>query len=219
MPLAWGNSATRCLSTILRRPNDSASRPIHPINRQPLKAMLARGIGFAALILTASLPQPAFSGDVAAAQTTSSRAAEASRLMLRLRPGARPADGQPLPAATLAELQRHLGVRLAGSTVTAAGNHVVLLETPVSAVAMQLPRARRAAMSRGRGAGVRRRVRATAAGATDHIRAAPYRDVAEPELCRHPAKTPTCTDRCDAPPSARPCMSCARCRRRMVGSF
>ena len=135
--------------------------------------MLARGIGFAALILTASLPQPAFAGDAAAAEVTGSKSAEVNRLVLRLRPGARPAEGQPLPAATLAEMQRHIGVRLAGNTVTAAGNHIVLLETPVSAtVATRLVNALRlrgdvAWAEVERGAGVRTSAAmATAAGTT-----------------------------------------------------
>jgi serine protease len=76
-------------------------------------------------VLAASV-QPA--ADVAAAD---SGAAAVSRLVLRLRPEARPANGAPLGSAMLAELQRTLGVPLAGVTATAAGNQVVELTDPV----------------------------------------------------------------------------------------
>jgi len=155
-----------------------------------LRAMLARGIGFAALILTASLPQPAFCGDAGAAEVAGSQSAEVARLTLRLRPGARPAEGQPLSAATFAELQRHLGVRLAGNTGTAAGNHVVVLETPVNAaVATQLVNALRlrsdvawAEIERGAGVlPIAAKATATAAAASRTVRRLIV-TFAEPEL-------------------------------------
>ena len=59
--------------------------------------------------------------------------APVSRLVLRLRPDARPAGNAPLAADRLAELQSVLGQSLAGSTVTSAGNQVLELATPVSA--------------------------------------------------------------------------------------
>ncbi len=59
--------------------------------------------------------------------------AQVSRLVLRLRPDARPAGNTPLDAARLAELQSVLGQSLAGSAVTSAGNQVIELATPVSA--------------------------------------------------------------------------------------
>jgi serine protease len=124
--------------------------------------MFARGIGFAALILVAALPQPALAGGAAAAEITGSRSPEVGQLVLRLRPGVRPADGQPLSAAALVELQRNLGVRLAGATATAGGNQILLLETPVSAaVAAQLVNTLRLRgdvvwAELGRGAGVRK---------------------------------------------------------------
>jgi len=109
-----------------------------------LRAMLARGIGFAALFLVAALPQQIFAGNADAAEITSPKSAEVSRLVLRLRPGNQPAASHPLSDATLAELQRDVGVRLAGATATTAGNYIVLLETPVStAIATQLVNALR----------------------------------------------------------------------------
>ena len=150
------------------------------------------------------------------------QAAEVNRLVLRLRPGARPADGQPLPAATLAELQRHLGVRLAGNTVTAAGNHVVLLETPVNAaVAKQLVNALRlrgdvawAEVERGAGA----RPSSGHGNCRGHAASPSVRRLivtfADPQWCRRRAETPTRRTAQDATlsdmPPARRCMSCAR---------
>ena len=62
---------------------------------------------------------------------------QVSRLVLRLRPEARPAEGEPISSASLATLQNYLGQRLAGASVTAAGNQVIELANPVSAATAQ----------------------------------------------------------------------------------
>jgi serine protease len=55
-----------------------------------------------------------------------------SRLVIRLRAGSRPEAGQTLAPEQLSELQGTLGSSLAGSSATAAGDHVLTLATPVS---------------------------------------------------------------------------------------
>ena len=69
----------------------------------------------------------------AAGVAAGSGAATVSRLVLRLRSDTRPAEGAPLGSEALAELQRTLGVPLAGATATGAGNQVIELAAPVDA--------------------------------------------------------------------------------------
>jgi serine protease len=94
-----------------------------------LKASLTVGIARVAVALVMLLPLPAFAAGVSAESGTRA----VSRLVLRLAPDARPADGVPLDSATLADLQRTLGVQLAGATATGAGNQVIELAAPVAA--------------------------------------------------------------------------------------
>ncbi|MEO8346719.1 MAG: S8 family peptidase [Betaproteobacteria bacterium] len=69
---------------------------------------------------------------------------QVSRLVLRLRADARPAEGQLLSTAALASLQGTLGQTLSGVTVTATGNAILELAHPVSTpVARQLANALR----------------------------------------------------------------------------
>jgi len=94
-----------------------------------LKAAFTHGIACVAGVLVMLLPHPALAAGAAADSGTGT----VSRLVLRLTPGARPAAGAPLDSATLAELQRALGVPLAGAAATGAGNQVIELATPVDA--------------------------------------------------------------------------------------
>ena len=90
----------------------------------------------------AANPQPA--ADPAAPVSADSAAASVSRLVVRLRPGARRAEGVALDSAQLTQLQGYLGVALAGASATAAGNEVLELARPVSpATARQLANALR----------------------------------------------------------------------------
>jgi len=85
-------------------------------------------IGFALML--------SFQGANALAQSSAAAAisssAPVSRLVIRLQAGARPEAGQPIAPERLAELQGALGERLAEVEATAAGDHVLTLETPVS---------------------------------------------------------------------------------------
>ena len=101
-----------------------------------LRFWFVLGIARVAGMLIMLLPHAAFAVDVLAAAAVVSAepgAATVSRLVLRLSPEARPADGAPLGSAMLADLQRTLGARLTGATATAAGNQVVELADPVDA--------------------------------------------------------------------------------------
>ena len=67
-----------------------------------------------------------------------------TQLVLRLRPDVRPADGQALGSAALADLQRFLGRPLAAASVTPGGNQVITLTNAVdAATAKQLANALR----------------------------------------------------------------------------
>jgi serine protease len=116
-----------------------------------LKQLFTHRLGVAAAFLLVALPpqqvlaasaQPP--ADAVAMVGANSDAAQVSRLVVRLRPEARPAEGNPISAATLAALESYLGQRLSGASVTAAGNQVIELATPVSAAtATQLANALR----------------------------------------------------------------------------
>jgi serine protease len=115
-----------------------------------LKQIIANRILRAAtIVLAATLAQVASAAGTQSSGDPVSIAADAgasevSRLVLRFRADARPADGQPLSAAALSALQGSLGYPLTGATVTPAGNHVLELARPVSRdVAKQLANALR----------------------------------------------------------------------------
>ncbi len=98
-------------------------------------------------VLVSMLAPSARAADAQAAgapATVDAGAVTVSRLVLRLRPEARPSDGEPLSVAALAALQSFLGQPLAGATATPAGNQSIELARPVSpAVARQLVNALR----------------------------------------------------------------------------
>jgi serine protease len=100
-----------------------------------LRFSFTHGIARLAGALIMLLPPAALAAGILPAVdiATADPGAAVSRLVLRLRPEARTAEGAPLGRAMLADLQRTLGVRLAGATATAAGNLVIELADPVAA--------------------------------------------------------------------------------------
>jgi serine protease len=101
--------------------------------------LLASPIKYAAAALLATL-LPSLLALAATVPAADASDALVSRLVVRLRPAA----NAPLTDAKLSELQGALGQSVTGSTVTAAGNHVLQLASPVSAnTAQQLVNALR----------------------------------------------------------------------------
>ncbi len=102
-----------------------------------MKQFIANRFGRLTALLLAVLLAP--SVGAAGMQTTADPAAvnvdadgaAITRLVLRFRPEARPAEGQPLSSHALEALSSFLGVSLTRASVTAAGNQVIELARPV----------------------------------------------------------------------------------------